>query len=430
MSYQVQIKRLYGEAAGLHEQAKAKLKEFEGKTLPADVSTQVDGLLDQVEAKTNEAKRLERTMQSEAALNAKANALPAPGDTSGAGTSENASHDVEAKRAFAKFMRKGHLELSREEITLLASKGFGVNGSQVKALAADEDTAGGYTVANQFRAELLQKQKEASAMRRICRVLPPIPGGSSITPMQNSDLDDAAWTPEVGAAGDDSVKPFTNRALTPHQLTKQIKVSRTLMRASAFDIQAWVSTEMAYVFAKPEENGFINGDGARKPLGLLNTTGLPVHTTVTSNEVHGDDVINWAYRLPARYSPNARVLCNRAFIRKIRLLHTFANGQAADNYLWQPGIGPGVPNRILDWPYELSDRFDDGLDSSDVWEDNAIVAVIGDFNFFWIVDSLMFELQRLDELYAATNQVGFIGRKETDGMAVLAEAFYALKVKA
>ena len=33
------------------------------------------------------------------------------------------------------------------------------------------------------------------------------------------------------------------------------------------------------------------------------------------------------------------------------------------------------------------------------------------------------ELQRLDELYAATNQVGFIGRMELDGMPVLAEAF-------
>jgi hypothetical protein len=33
------------------------------------------------------------------------------------------------------------------------------------------------------------------------------------------------------------------------------------------------------------------------------------------------------------------------------------------------------------------------------------------------------EMQRLVELYAATNQIGFIGRKETDGMPVLAEAF-------
>ena len=34
------------------------------------------------------------------------------------------------------------------------------------------------------------------------------------------------------------------------------------------------------------------------------------------------------------------------------------------------------------------------------------------------------------ELYAETGQVGFIGRMESDGMPVLAEAFSRLKVRA
>ena len=37
------------------------------------------------------------------------------------------------------------------------------------------------------------------------------------------------------------------------------------------------------------------------------------------------------------------------------------------------------------------------------------------------------ELQRLAELYAETNQIGFIGRQEVDGMPVLEEAFARLK---
>jgi hypothetical protein len=39
-------------------------------------------------------------------------------------------------------------------------------------------------------------------------------------------------------------------------------------------------------------------------------------------------------------------------------------------------------------------------------------------------------VQRLVELYAETNQVGFIGRAEVDGMPVLAEAFARLKCAA
>ena len=37
-------------------------------------------------------------------------------------------------------------------------------------------------------------------------------------------------------------------------------------------------------------------------------------------------------------------------------------------------------------------------------------------------------VQRLVELYAETNQTGFIGRVETDGMPVLAEAFARVKL--
>ena len=54
--------------------------------------------------------------------------------------------------------------------------------------------------------------------------------------------------------------------------------------------------------------------------------------------------------------------------------------------------------------------------------------MVGDFSYYWIADSLGMQIQRLDELYAASNQVGFIGRLETDAMPVLAEAFARVKL--
>jgi len=39
-------------------------------------------------------------------------------------------------------------------------------------------------------------------------------------------------------------------------------------------------------------------------------------------------------------------------------------------------------------------------------------------------------IQRLVELYAETNEIGFIGRLETDGMPVLEEPFVRMKVGA
>jgi HK97 family phage major capsid protein len=56
------------------------------------------------------------------------------------------------------------------------------------------------------------------------------------------------------------------------------------------------------------------------------------------------------------------------------------------------------------------------------------VAILGDFRYYWIADALDMQIQRLVELYARTNQTGFIGRLETDGMPVLEEAFVRLQM--
>ena len=56
--------------------------------------------------------------------------------------------------------------------------------------------------------------------------------------------------------------------------------------------------------------------------------------------------------------------------------------------------------------------------------------MIADFSYYWIADALDMRIQRLVELYAATNQVGFIGRLETDAQPVLAEAFSRVKLAA
>ena len=54
--------------------------------------------------------------------------------------------------------------------------------------------------------------------------------------------------------------------------------------------------------------------------------------------------------------------------------------------------------------------------------------MLGDFQHYWIADALSMQIQRLNGLYAETNQVGFIGRLETDGAPVLEEGFVRVKL--
>jgi len=399
------IKRLYEEAATLHKQAMDILKEFEGQDMAKEKATQVDQLLDQVETKTAEAKRQERAADADKFLNdpVTQKAFFKPGDAGKQGDA------LDMTVAFNAFARKDY---------------SGMHEDERKVLFVGEATAGGYLVTDTYLNTILAAQQSMSVMRQICQVLPPVPSGSVIAPTEDDTLSEATWTTELLTGSEDTAKPFGNKKLTPHPLAKRIKVSNTFLRNPTFDAEGWVRGKMAQKFNLPEEAAYINGTGAQQPLGLLNTVNLPTYTTAAALTVTADDLINWVYRLPAAYAGRATILCNRAFIRKVRLLKD-SNGQ----YLWQPGLGAGSPGVLLDTPYVFSDKMDDGLSSADAWETTAKVAVIGDFSYYWILDSLSLSMQRLVELYAETNMTGYIGRKESDGMCVMPEAFYALVIQ-
>lgn len=406
------LKALREKAAKALADGRAIITLFEGKDMPQEKEVEMNKFFDEVDVCKKQIETLERAAAGERFLQDPLRLHPVgDGKTAKIDNPDEAEALAFKKKAFGKFLKSGTGALDANEI---------------KALSSGDSTAGSYLVADTMLPELLEKSKSTVAMRRISRVLPPIVGGSSITPTVEDTLDDVEFTTEILSGPTDSSKPFGRRMLTPHPFAKLLKISDTLLRGSSINVESWTSEQFSYLFGKVEDNAFINGTGNNQPLGLLKTNGLTYTTTRVSNAIDGDDLIDWIYALPAAYAANARILCNRAFLRKVRKLKNAVDGQ----YVWQPGIQAGSPSSIIDTPYEISDQYDDGLDSNDAWEDNAVIAVVGDYRFYWIVDSLNFTIKRNDYLYMATNEVGFFGRKETDGQAVLAEAFKGLKIKA
>jgi HK97 family phage major capsid protein len=86
-------------------------------------------------------------------------------------------------------------------------------------------------------------------------------------------------------------------------------------------------------------------------------------------------------------------------------------------YIWKAGISNDRGDTILDLPVHMSEY------APNTFTTGEYVGILGDFSYYWIADALNMNIQRLDELYAENNQVGFIGRLETDGMPVLENAF-------
>lgn len=301
--------------------------------------------------------------------------------------------------AFRRYLAGGMADMSADDRQLI----------EQKALSMGVDAAGGALVAPEVvMSELIEALEDSVLMRRLGRVLPPLTSAASVRVGTASDLDDATWTSEILTGSADTATPFGARSLTPHPLAKRVKISNTLLRLSGIDVEAWVRGEGANRIAEAEENAFMTGSGAQQPLGVF-TSALPTTVTAASStDIAYSDLVNVEFSLKSQYRPGASWIIHRTIIKELMLL---VDGTGRPLLRDVPNAG----TRFSLLGYDINES--EYAPSSSAT--GLKVAALGNWKrAYWIVDSLNLTVQRLVELYAETNETGFIFRKETDGMVV------------
>lgn len=310
------------------------------------------------------------------------------------------------RRAFRDYLRYGQGAIGPEHF---------------RALQADSDTAGGYLVLPlQMANRIIQAMDNEVFIRPLATVYSMPKAESLGVPVLDNDVSDPTWTAEVGTVGEDTNMSFGRRELTPTAIARLIKVSNKLLRAGSIDAEQLVTSRLAYKFSVVQEYNFLLGDGSNKPMGVFTaaaagfgiSTSRDVSTGNTTTAIAFDGLIEAFYSLKAQYRKKATWIFHRDAVKKIRKIK-----DGDGNYIWQLGIAVDKPPTILGRPYEESEY------CPNTFTAGQYVGIVGDFSNYWIVESLGMQIQRLVELYAANNQVGFIGRQELDGMPVLEEAF-------
>jgi len=293
-----------------------------------------------------------------------------------------------------------------------------------RALQMDADASGGFTVApQQFVANLIQAVDNLTFMRGLATVSQLVGAHSIGRPSLDADVSDSDWTSELATGNEDSDMAFGKRELSPHPLAKRIKVSRKLLRHSPLGPEALVQARLAYKLAVTQEKAFMTGNGVQQPLGVFTasasgiSTGRDVSTDNATTAVTLDGLKNAKWTLKAQYHPRSQWVAHRDFGRQVDKIK---DGEG--RYIWQESVTVGQPDRLLGFPVNYSEY------APNTFTTGLYVAMLGDFSNYWIVESLSFEIQRLNELYAATNQVGYITRAELDAMPVLEEAFVRIKL--
>ncbi|MDD4802292.1 MAG: phage major capsid protein [Syntrophomonas sp.] len=282
------------------------------------------------------------------------------------------------------------------------------------ALQIGTDSEGGYLVPDEFETTLIQSLDEENIIRQLANVITTSFGDKKIPVVASKGT--ASWTDEE-APMHESDDAFGVVNIGAHKLSTMIKVSEELLNDSVFNLETYIAREFARRIGRAEEEAFLTGNGTGKPTGILVSGEVGV-TAASATAITVDELIDLYYSLREPYRRNAVFVTNDATVKAIRKLKD-GNGQ----YLWQPSIQAGQPDTILNRPVRTS-VFVPTMASV------AKVIAFGDFSYYWVADRQGRSFQRLNELYAATGQVGFRATQRVDGKLVLAEAIKVLQMKA
>lgn len=283
------------------------------------------------------------------------------------------------------------------------------------ALQVGTDSEGGYLVPDEFESTLVDALEEENFFRSIATVIQTSSGDRKIPVVASKG--GANWIEEEGAFPE-SDDAFGQVSIGAHKVATMLKISDELLNDSAFNLEAYISKEFGRRIGSKEEEAFFVGDGSGKPTGIFNATGGASDgaTTATAN-ITFDDVMDLFYSVKSPYRKKAVWVLNDTTVKTLRKLKD-NNG----NYIWQPSIQAGQPDMILNRPYHTSSYVPE-------LAAGAKVMAFGDFSYYWIADRQGRSFKRLNELFAANGQVGFLASQRVDGKLILSEAVKTLKMK-
>ena len=293
-----------------------------------------------------------------------------------------------------------------------AWKDFAANGARMgadskKILATQTtspDSAGGYTVPEEFSTFLIQILEDMNHIRRLSTVRTT---DATTNWAVETDVGDAEWTAEAAAYNESDIT-FNTKSMGAYKLTTLTKISEELLRDSNLNMVQVIAEAHGKRFARKEENVFINGDGVDKPTGLL--TQAESGVTGAATTLTFDMIIDLYHSLREPYRSRASFIMNDNTIKALRKIK-----DSEGNYIWQPAVAFDRPDTLLGKELYSSSYMPTVAAS-------AKSMMFGDFSYNWIGDRTGMVVKRLDELYAANGLVGFIASRRFDQLLSLPEA--------
>lgn len=289
--------------------------------------------------------------------------------------------------------------------------------AELKTLVTGTPSAGGYTVAPEYRADIIKKLTELNPIRQLASVT--TVGTSKVYwPVLDSDAE-GSWVSETADRTEDE-PTFAQTPIDVFEHALIVPISRQLLEDSVVDMAGLLAERIAIGFAKAESTAFLTGSGTGEPSGILDALGSIDGKSDTSDVLA--DIVDAFYSLPSAYAARGSWLLSRPTIAKIRKAADLSDNR---NGIWSDSLQSGTPPRLLGAPvYEAP-----GLDThgSTATGNVGACAIFGDIgSAFRIVDRVGLDIMRDDYTGASKGIVKFHARKRVGSAVVLPEALVAI----
>ncbi|KVU27555.1 capsid protein [Burkholderia ubonensis] len=319
--------------------------------------------------------------------------------------------DPEYKSAFVGFVRKGANEHELRE----------------KAVNTGSDADGGIAVPQEVDRNILQLLERETPMREVADVI-------------TVSTDDYKKIVNLGGTGSGWVGETDQRPNTPTSKLAAIAsyfgeiyanpaATQRSLDDLFFDVEAWMSGEVVKEFTEQENAAYTAGDGVKKPKGFLaynidnkrddkrDFGTLQFVGSGAALSIGGDGLLDLVYSLKRGYRKNATFMLNGLSVAAVRKLK-----DERGDYLWQPGLQAGEPDKLLGYSAVEND------DMPDIAA-GAYPIAFGDFKRgYQIVDRIGIRVLR--DPYTNKPYVQFYTTKRVGGGVVDSNALKLLKVDA
>lgn len=268
-----------------------------------------------------------------------------------------------------------------------------------------------YTLPKTNSKKLAEDIKRENIFRTIATNLTAI--GSDFT-IQTCDAKDIA----VWLGGDslntyyDGIDEFHRIPVKVHRLGSIVRIHEDFLADMTFDIEDYLTSAFGKRIGHTEEDAFINGTGVDMPTGILAENG-GADIGVTTATLTYDEVIRLYFSVGREYRKDGVWLMNDETALTLRTMK-----DDHGNYLWNQH-----DDTILGKKVYISNYMPGA-------EDGKKPIAFCDFSYYWIIQRFPFSVRAMKELYAAHQQVGYLGYEHLDAKLIRPEAIKVMQMTA